>query len=120
MQHSRSAFSLDLLGDRLLKQWVTSEPEISITKREVGDECLILGSDGLWDVLSSELACNIVHECLQENRSSNVEPRTETHEGGNGEGPCPSRSESAATLLVRLALGRRSTDNISVIVIDLR
>ncbi|KAJ0713975.1 putative protein-serine/threonine phosphatase [Helianthus annuus] len=120
MQHSRSAFSLDLLGDRLLKQWVTSEPEISITKREVGDECLILGSDGLWDVLSSELACNIVHECLQENRSSNVEPRTETHEGANGEGAYPSRSESAATLLVRLALGRRSTDNISVIVIDLR
>ncbi|KAM0047384.1 putative protein-serine/threonine phosphatase [Helianthus debilis subsp. tardiflorus] len=109
------------IGDRLLKQWVTSEPEISITKREVGDECLILGSDGLWDVLSSELACNIVHGCLQENRSSSsVEPRTEAHEGANGEGAYPSRSESAATLLVRLALGRRSTDNISVIVIDLR
>ncbi|KAI3731278.1 hypothetical protein L1987_62466 [Smallanthus sonchifolius] len=97
------------IGDRLLKQWVTSEPEISITKREAVDEFLILGSDGLWDVLSSELACNIVHECLQ-----SVEPRIE---GASGD---PSKSELAASLLVRLALGRRSTDNISVIVIDLR
>lgn len=101
-------------GDRLLKQWVTSEPEISITKREVGDEFLILGSDGLWDVLSSELACNIVHECLIQNTSSSVGPPV------GGEGAYPSRSESAATLLVRLALGRKSTDNISVIVIDLK
>ncbi|KAI3817939.1 hypothetical protein L1987_11740 [Smallanthus sonchifolius] len=100
------------IGDRLLKQWVTSEPEISITKREAVDEFLILGSDGLWDVLSSELACNIVHECLE-----SVEPPIE---GASGEGLYPSRSELAATLLVRLALGRRSTNNISVIVIDLR
>ncbi|XP_076889539.1 putative protein phosphatase 2C 75 [Bidens hawaiensis] len=103
------------IGDRLLKQWVTSEPEISVTKREAGDECLILGSDGLWDVLPGELACTIVHECLGgnlENENSSAEPRNE--------GLYPSRSESAATLLVRLALGRRSTDNISAIVIDLR
>ncbi|KVI04767.1 probable protein phosphatase 2C 75 [Cynara cardunculus var. scolymus] len=91
------------IGDRLLKQWVTSEPEISITRREAGDECLIVGSDGLWDVLSSELACKIVHDCFVEHEHD-VEPQI----------------DSAATLLVRLALGRRSTDNISVIVIDLR
>lgn len=111
-----------------MKQWVTSEPEMSITKREAGDECLILGSDGLWDVLSSELACKMVHECLGENENSNasVEPRIEADEGatttgtGVGEALYSSRSDSAATLLVRLALGRRSTDNISVIVIDLR
>lgn len=46
---------------------MTSEPEISIIKREAEDECLLLGSDGLWDVLSSELACEIAHKCLQEN-----------------------------------------------------
>ncbi|KAK9063232.1 hypothetical protein SSX86_017102 [Deinandra increscens subsp. villosa] len=105
------------IGDRLLKQWVTSEPEISITKREAEDEFLILGSDGLWDVLSSELACNIVHECLQENKNPSVKARVE---GASSGGAYPSRSELAATLLVRLALGRRSTDNMSVIVIDLR
>ncbi|XP_023755599.1 probable protein phosphatase 2C 75 isoform X2 [Lactuca sativa] len=93
------------IGDRPLKQWVTSEPEITVTRREAGDECLIVASDGLWDVISSELVCKIVHECLGEKQ----EPRI-----------AGCSSESAATLLVRLALGRRSTDNISVIVIDLR
>ncbi|KAK1415321.1 hypothetical protein QVD17_31100 [Tagetes erecta] len=102
------------IGDRLLKKWVISEPEISITKREAGDEFLILASDGLWDVLSSELACNIVHECLIQNNNSSVGPSV------SEEGVFPSRSESAATLLVRLALGRKSTDNISVVVIDLK
>lgn len=106
------------IGDRLLKQWVTSEPEISITRREEGDECLILGSDGLWDVMSSELACKIVHECFSQNGS--VAPRIEGDEGAMGDALYSSRSDSAATLLIRLALGRRSTDNISVIVIDLR
>ncbi|KAJ9553242.1 hypothetical protein OSB04_017287 [Centaurea solstitialis] len=96
------------IGDRVLKQWVTSEPEISITRREAGDECLIVGSDGLWDVLSTELVCKILHDCLVEN-----EPRIEADEG-------VTRVDLAATLLVRLALGRRSTDNISVIVVDLR
>lgn len=105
------------IGDKLLKQWVTSEPEISITKREAGDECLIMASDGLWDVLSNELVCKIVHECLAENgSSSDQEPRIAADEGVL----YSSWSDSAATLLVRLALGRRSIDNISVIVIDLR
>ncbi|CAI9295762.1 unnamed protein product [Lactuca saligna] len=93
------------IGDRLLKQWVTSEPEITVTRREAGDECLIVASDGLWDVISSELVCKIVHECLGENQDPRI---------------AGCSSESAATLLVRLALGRRSTDNISAIVIDLR
>lgn len=81
---------------------------------------MILGTDGLWDVLSSELACKIVHECLAENESLSAEPRIEADEGATGDTLYQSRSDSAATLLVRLALGRRSTDNISVIVIDLR
>ncbi|KAI3815843.1 hypothetical protein L1987_15526 [Smallanthus sonchifolius] len=84
--------------------WATSEPEISITKREARDECLILGSNGVWDVVSSESACKTVHDCLD---ISSVEPRIEGR-------------ASAATILVRLALGRRSSDNISAIVIDLR
>ncbi|XP_071732677.1 probable protein phosphatase 2C 75 isoform X2 [Rutidosis leptorrhynchoides] len=108
------------IGDRLLKQWVTSEPEISVTRRETENECLILASDGLWDVLSNELACKIVHECFGENENSSTESRIEADEGASGETLYTSRSDLAATLLVRLALGRRSTDNISVIVIDLR
>lgn len=85
--------------------WATLEPEISITKREARDECLILGSNGLWDVVSDESTCITVRECLG---IQTVEPGRELG------------CESAANILVRLALGRTSTDNISVIVIDLR
>lgn len=92
------------IGDRFLKQVVTWEPEYSFWKRNGGDMSLILASDGLWDVLSSEMSCEVVHECQQEDRKTTAS----------------STSTSAAALLVRLAVGRRSTDNISVIVVDLR
>ncbi|KVI07187.1 Protein phosphatase 2C [Cynara cardunculus var. scolymus] len=89
-------------GDRLLKHVVTWEPEYSFRKRNGGDTSLILASDGLWDVLSNEMSCEVVRKCQQED-----------HEA-------VSASASAAALLVRLAVGRRSSDNISVVVVDLR
>lgn len=114
-------------GDKYLKSVVISEPEITFTRRESDDECLILASDGLWDVLSSELACEVARECLQEGTASaatttttidlNAVPQIEEEGAGT---LYPSRSALAAALLTRLALGRKSTDNISAIVIDLK
>ncbi|XP_071710146.1 probable protein phosphatase 2C 75 [Rutidosis leptorrhynchoides] len=95
------------IGDRLLKQVVTSEPEFMFIKREAGDMNLILASDGLWDVLSSELSCEVVHKCQEEDLKCNLRAAR-------------SATAVAAALLVRLAMGRRSSDNISVIVVDLR
>ncbi|KAK4559924.1 hypothetical protein RGQ29_008925 [Quercus rubra] len=112
------------IGDKYLKPFVTSEPEITFTKREPEDECLILASDGLWDVLSSELACDVARECLREVTPApdaaidlNSGPRIEDEGAG---ALYPSRSVLAAALLTRLALGRKSSDNISVIVVDLK
>lgn len=120
-------------GDKYLKSVVISEPEITFTRRESDDECLILASDGLWDVLSSELACEVARECLQEGTAAreclqgaaaattsidlNAVPQIEEEGAGT---LYPSRSALAAALLTRLALGRKSTDNISAIVIDLK
>lgn len=86
------------------------------------DECLILASDGLWDVLSSELACEIARECLKDRPPAaaivlNSGPQVEDEGAG---ALFPSRSVLAAALLTRLALGRKSYDNISVIVVDLK
>ncbi|KAK8537082.1 hypothetical protein V6N12_043261 [Hibiscus sabdariffa] len=110
------------IGDKYLKPVVTSEPEITFTKREPEDECLILASDGLWDVLSSDMACEVVHECLKEgsNGSLNINAGQSTQKDEGGEPLYPSRSVLAATLLTRLALGRGSADNISVVVVDLK
>ncbi|CAH2070322.1 unnamed protein product [Thlaspi arvense] len=110
------------IGDRYLKPMVAWEPEVTFMRRESGDECLILASDGLWDVLSSQLACDIARFCLREDTSSSLDLNRTAQEddnGGGGSEQNPSRSALAATLLTRLALGRQSSDNISVIVIDL-
>ncbi|XP_010317460.2 probable protein phosphatase 2C 75 [Solanum lycopersicum] len=96
------------IGDKYLKKYIISEPEFTFTKREAEDECLILASDGLWNVVSNDDACMVARECLQKEKPF-----------GRGE-VFSSPSNAAAALLTRLAMGRGSQDNISVIVVDLK
>jgi protein phosphatase 2C len=114
-----------LAGHKLLKPEVICEPEITITTRSDDDECLILASDGLWDVISNKVACDVARQCLEDGSPT----RARTAESGEA-GPSSSgapvaqqpepRCYRAAALLARLALGRESSDNISVVVIDLK
>lgn len=97
------------IGDRFLKQYVISEPEVTCTERTDEDECLILATDGLWDVLSNDFVCEVARKCL-----AGYRPR---HSKGFADG-C-SAVAVAAALLTKLALGRGSNDNISVVVVDL-
>lgn len=39
------------------------EPEVTIIDRSPDDEFLILGTDGLWDVIDNQEACSFV-ECI--------------------------------------------------------
>ena len=96
------------IGDNYLKPYVISEPEVTITERTDDDECLILASDGLWDVVSNETACNIARMCLNG-----------TTPGVNRESSNKACSD-AAILLTKMALARHSADNVSVVVVDLR
>ncbi|KAJ6676198.1 PROTEIN PHOSPHATASE 2C 75-RELATED [Salix viminalis] len=107
------------IGDEYLKPFVIPEPEITITKRESEDDCLIIASDGLWDVLSGDLACKVARQCLREENNPPVNAGSQIKDEEAG-ALYPSRSMLAAALLTRLALGRRSCDNISVIVVDLK
>lgn len=93
------------IGDSYLKPYVISEPEVSVTEREEGDECLILASDGLWDVVTNKTACDIARMCLRSGAPAAAERKA---------------CSDAAMLLTKLALARQSADNVSVIVIDLR
>uniref|UniRef100_A0A0E0JQY5 protein-serine/threonine phosphatase n=1 Tax=Oryza punctata TaxID=4537 RepID=A0A0E0JQY5_ORYPU len=124
------------IGDGYLKPYVTSEPEVTVTERIDDDECLILASDGLWDVVTNEMACEVVRACFHNNgppalaaRPSGVTPSTEAAEaeyGGAASVKGINKAESdkacsdAAMLLTKLALARRSADNVSVVVVDLR
>ncbi|KAF2291722.1 hypothetical protein GH714_035337 [Hevea brasiliensis] len=53
------------IGDNYLKPYVSCEPEVTITDRTAEDDCLILASDGLWDVVSNDTACGVARMCLR-------------------------------------------------------
>jgi protein phosphatase 2C len=135
------------IGDSYLKPFVISDPEVQVVERNDGeDEFLILASDGLWDVVSNEVACNVVRACLRSRASpprgeeeqasptSNLSPRQSSgssgEEAGNsdgagsdsdGEGAEEDKAcADAAILLTKLALARQSADNVSVVVVNLK
>ncbi|KAK4435561.1 putative protein phosphatase 2C 75 [Sesamum alatum] len=113
------------IGDKYLKPYVISEPEVTFTRRDPEDEFLILASDGLWDVMSTEMTCRVTRQCLIEPRATagsslglGFPPSPEIQI--DAEMSFPSRSASAAALLTRLALARNSSDNVCVVVVDLK
>ncbi|XP_058787535.1 protein phosphatase 2C 37-like [Vicia villosa] len=106
------------IGDNYLKPYVISEPEVTVTERRVEDECLILASDGLWDVVSNETACGVVKMCLKAHKLPSP-PGSPANEEVTTDGSDRACSD-ASILLTKLALARHSSDNVSVVVIDLR
>jgi len=93
----------------MLRPEVIAEPEITITDRTPEDQCLILASDGTWDVIPNEIACS-------DPWRGSAWPPAAVAESSEPEARC----SRAASLLVRLALGRTTWDNVSVVVIDLK
>ncbi|PWA97502.1 Protein phosphatase 2C [Artemisia annua] len=103
------------IGDRYLKPWIIPEPEVTFTARAREDECLILASDGLWDVMSNEEACDVARKRIliwHKKSGGNIAEREP-----NGVDPA---AQAAADYLTMLALQKGSKDNISVIVVDLK
>ena len=92
-----------------MKPWVIAVPEVTFMTRTEEDECLILASDGLWDVLSNEevvkLACK---ELRQQRRLVRV-----------NDSPFPPAWYVSQQVL-KQALDACSYDNISIIVVDLK
>ncbi|KAB2050568.1 hypothetical protein F383_27984 [Gossypium arboreum] len=89
------------IGDKHLKQWVIAEPETNIINIESDCEFLILASDGLWDKVSNQEAVDIARpKCLAINKT--IDPLV------------------ACKKLVQLSVSRGSSDDISVMLIQLR
>ncbi|KAI3907054.1 hypothetical protein MKX01_027955 [Papaver californicum] len=104
------------IGDHYLKPYVISVPEVTITSRTGSDEFVILASDGLWDVMSNGMACNIVRRCLEGRiaRKFGSSPSTSSSSDHT------SNAALAAAVLAELAMAKGSKDNISVVVIELK
>jgi len=93
------------IGDHSLRPYVIAEPEVTIVNRTTDDEVLIMASDGLWDVMSNQEACNLAKKCLLRARQ-----RGSTRH---------SAAKVAATVLTRAAVDRGSRDNVTVVIVDL-
>ncbi|CAN8248457.1 unnamed protein product [Cochlearia groenlandica] len=107
------------IGDNYLKPYVISEPEVTITDRVKEDEFLILASDGLWDVVSNVTACKVVRMCLRgkvNGQRKTINVNNACVDGETLDKACV----DASVLLTRLALARQSSDNVSIVVVDLR
>jgi serine/threonine protein phosphatase PrpC/serine/threonine protein kinase len=81
-------------GDRCIKRYVAATPEITAVELSADTDCIVLASDGLWDVVSSQEAIYLVRSTV---RSADL----------------------AAKRLVLKAIELGSNDNISVIVVYL-
>ncbi|KAA8521729.1 hypothetical protein F0562_012402 [Nyssa sinensis] len=101
--------------DRYLKPWIIPEPEVMFIPRAREDECLVLASDGLWDAITNEEACEVARRrILLWHKKNGDSPLTE-----RGQGVDPA-AQATAEYLSMLALQKGSRDNISVIVVDLK
>ncbi|KAG2259543.1 hypothetical protein Bca52824_078837 [Brassica carinata] len=103
------------IGDEYLKPYVIPDPEVTFMPRAKEDDCLILASDGLWDVMSNQEACKFARKRIliwhKKNEAMSLDER------GVGEDHA---CQSAADYLSKLALRKGSKDNVSIIVIDLK
>ncbi|GER53542.1 protein phosphatase 2c [Striga asiatica] len=103
------------IGDRYLKPWIIPKPEVMFVPRARDDDCLIIASDGLWDVMSNEEVCELARKrILIWHKKNGMSPLVER---GRGVDPA---AQSAAEYLSNVALQKGSKDNISVIVVDLK
>ncbi|KAL8137016.1 hypothetical protein V2J09_003017 [Rumex salicifolius] len=95
------------IGDRYMRPYVIPVPEISFTTRSAEDECVVLASDGLWEVMSNDEVGMYTRRLLRRGRRNMVV-------GG------PSPAQFAADRLREMAIAKSSSDNISIIVVDLK
>lgn len=116
------------LGDKDIKKQakgISAEPSIITCPLKQTHQALIMACDGVWDVISNEEAAQIVHQALHDNRlmlpTKRMTPddiaranKEEIHEDGNNVG-----ATLAARALRDAAYNKGSTDNISVMVIEL-
>eukprot|EP00523_Entomoneis_sp_CCMP467_P007583 CAMPEP_0168725724 /NCGR_PEP_ID=MMETSP0724-20121128/4302_1 /TAXON_ID=265536 /ORGANISM="Amphiprora sp., Strain CCMP467" /LENGTH=517 /DNA_ID=CAMNT_0008772519 /DNA_START=525 /DNA_END=2078 /DNA_ORIENTATION=+ len=95
------------IGDASLKPYITAEPEICEYDIGRDDWFLVLSSDGVWDVMDNEEAAHVViaSSCAMEDGQLQIDT---------------DRFKWAARNLAEHARSCGSSDNFSVIVVDLK
>jgi serine/threonine protein phosphatase PrpC len=90
-------------GDRCERPAMTADPEFSVVPLQEDDEFLVIATDGLWDVMTSEDAVYYIRTLLESAVDDDSIDR-----------------ETIAGLVVEEALMRGSYDNITLIIVWLK
>lgn len=94
-------------GNAFLKKWIICEPDVIRVTQEHALDCVVIASDGFWDVVTSEIAYSYINNyCFLHNIKR--------------EEITPENSREIAHYLVKIALLNGSSDNIMVKVIFLK
>ncbi|EKE42300.1 hypothetical protein ENUP19_0202G0022 [Entamoeba nuttalli] len=93
------------IGDIALKKFVIDEADTNQIERSPDDEFVLIGCDGLWNVISYDFCADIVREYLYTNNYNGVD------ENGIKK---PINKKDIARYLVDLALFKQSLDNVTV------
>jgi serine/threonine protein phosphatase PrpC len=101
------------IGDRYAKPAVSPEVEIQhFPVNEESDEFVVLASDGLWDVMSSQAVVSFVHEYMEKELSRMSKDNAESYKFV--------LRRNMAKLLAREAIRKGSSDNVSVLMVWLQ
>ncbi|XP_066381747.1 probable protein phosphatase 2C 32 [Miscanthus floridulus] len=88
------------IGDGHLKQWVVADPDTRTLLVDQQCEFLILASDGLWDKIDNQEAVDLARPlCINNDKTSRM---------------------AACRMLTETSISRGSTDDISVVIVQLQ
>ncbi|OEL29874.1 putative protein phosphatase 2C 32 [Dichanthelium oligosanthes] len=88
------------IGDAHLKQWIVADPDTRTLLVDQQCEFLILASDGLWDKIDNQEAVDLARPlCINDDKASRM---------------------AACRMLTETSISRGSTDDISVVIIQLQ
>ena len=93
------------IGDLALRPFIICDPDVKIFYIGTENDVIVIGTDGLWDVMTNDQAVDIVRRVIARCM----------YKGTNRNNIC----KIAARLLTKAALAKGSVDNITAVVIDL-
>jgi serine/threonine protein phosphatase PrpC len=109
------------IGDALERPFVSSAPDICEFDKQDDDKFILLASDGLWDVMSSQEVCDFVKQIMAGSmRGGGSRAPGNVKDRGLIRALIETRREKMAHYLVEEALRRGSSDNITCVCIWLR